>query len=164
MTIHIINLAIYFAFASLLIIVFVYDSRWGLIPDFASYGIFGLAVIRILNSKFQIPDSILNDFLLVLFVFALFFGLWFFSRGRAMGFGDVKLAPAIALFLGWPLGLLAMLFSFWFGALYGILALCWRRGITMKSEISFGPFLVLGAFIALFWGNEVFHWYSQLLL
>ncbi len=157
------SIFLYFIFASFLIIAFVYDARWGLIPNFISYGIFGLALIRILYSIFYIPNSVSYDVFLAFFVFVLFGGLWFFSRGRAMGFGDVKLAPAIALFLGWPLGFLATLFSFWFGALYGILILFRRRGVTLKSEIPFGPFLVLGAVIALLYGSGIWVWYQHIL-
>lgn len=152
-----------FIFVSLLIVAFVYDARWGLIPDFVSYGILGLALIRILFSIFYFLNSVFNDFLLAFFVFVLFGGLWFFSKGRAMGFGDVKLAPAISLFLGWPLGFLAALFSFWLGALYGILVLLIGKGMTMKSEIPFGPFLAAGALMALVYGNTIWVWYQHIL-
>lgn len=159
---------LYFIFASLLVIAFVYDARYGLIPDFVSYGIFGLAVVRFLSvflySKFNTLNSIFNDLLLAFVVFVLFGGLWFFSRGRAMGFGDVKLAPVIALFLDWPIGVFAILFSFWLGALCGILIIFRRKGFTLKSEIPFGPFLVCGAFIALLYGNAIWSWYQDLLL
>lgn len=84
-----------------------------------------------------------------------FFALWLVSKGRWMGLGDIKLAVVI----GWMLGLLggfsALIFGVWAGALVslviiGITRLVSRRsGLTMKSEIPFGPFLAAGALFVL---------------
>ncbi|OGZ97765.1 MAG: hypothetical protein A3G49_03665 [Candidatus Sungbacteria bacterium RIFCSPLOWO2_12_FULL_41_11] len=176
----IINLLYYFIFASLLIVAFVYDFKHKLIPDFTSYGIFTLAAIRIIslfiihNSSFIILSY---DFLAALAVLVLFGGIWYFFQGRAMGFGDVKLAPAITLFLGFSNGILAILLSFWLGSIIGLLLIGYSKfrswhnkdrglvgGFSLKSEIPFGPFLVLGALIALLWGEKIISLYFQFLL
>jgi prepilin signal peptidase PulO-like enzyme (type II secretory pathway) len=71
-----------------------------------------------------------------------FFLIWFLSKGRAMGFGDVLLA----LVLGWLLGIensIAMLFvSFWIGGLVGIFLLALTKKYSLKSEVPFAPFMI----------------------
>ncbi len=83
---------------------------------------------------------------------AFLFALWYFSGGRAMGFGDVKLIGATALMLGFPLSVVGLVFAFWLGGIWGLLLLAVRaRG--MHSRIAFGPFIVAGGILAYFYGN-----------
>ena len=100
---------------------------------------------------------------LAVVAFAVFAALWFFSKGRAMGFGDAELAAAIALLLGFSKGLAALLFAFWAGALVGIFLILLGR-YKLKSEIPFGPFLSGGALAALIWGDAVIQGYLSFLL
>ena len=80
------------------------------------------------------------------------------TRGQGMGEGDIKLAFLIGLITGWPHGVTALFLSFIIGALFGsLLVLLRRKG--MKEAIPFGPFLSLGAVIALLWGEPLLNWY-----
>ena len=64
-----------------------------------------------------------------------------------MGRGDADLAFFLALFLGYPLSLFMLVGSFWLGAVVGIILLIlFSKKFTIKSEVPFGPFLVLSAF------------------
>ena len=77
-----------------------------------------------------------------------------------MGFGDVKLAILMGLLLGMPNVFVALFLAFLFGAIIGlILMVCGRKGL--KSEIPFGPFLIVGTFIALFFGDQIIQWYTN---
>ena len=78
-----------------------------------------------------------------------------------MGIGDIKLAFLMGLLLGFPNILVALFFSFLIGAIIGIGLILAKRK-TMKSEVPFGPFLVIGTFIALFWGQQIINWYWNL--
>lgn len=106
------------------------------------------------------------DFLIGPILF-IFFGLiWFITRGRAMGLGDAKLSLAIGLLLGAPMGLSAFVLAFWIGSVFAISLMLLARlmkksdksflgrakKLTIKSEIPFAPFLVLGA-----WASLIFH-------
>lgn len=71
-----------------------------------------------------------------------------------MGFGDVKLAFNIGFLLGWQGGFLALYFAFISGALVGLI-LIFLRKTKLKSKIAFGPFLVIGILIMLFWQREI---------
>lgn len=140
----------------LLLSLSIYDIRHMIIPDGMLY-VLG-AVVLTWNSVGLWGDwhALLMMLISGPLVALPFFLLWLVSRGRWMGFGDIKLSVV----LGWMLGLLggfsALIFGVWAGAIIslaiiGITRLVSRRtGLTMKSEIPFGPFLVAGAFLVLF--------------
>jgi leader peptidase (prepilin peptidase)/N-methyltransferase len=88
-----------------------------------------------------------------------FFGaLYFLSRGRAMGFGDVKLGLAAGILLGWPDIFLAAILSFILGALWGG-GLILMRLKNMKSYLPFGPFIALGVTLVFFFGYDIVNAY-----
>jgi leader peptidase (prepilin peptidase) / N-methyltransferase len=89
-------------------------------------------------------------------VFALFFLLAFISP-RSLGFGDVKLAGVLALFLGyqgWGVVLLGFVGGFALGALTATVLLAGRR-VGWKGELAFGPALIAAAIIAASVGHRV---------
>ena len=77
----------------------------------------------------------------------------------AMGFGDVKLAGVLGAMLGAQNLLLALFLAFIFGAIGGLLGKALGRG----RVVPFGPYLVLGALAALFYGTPLVTWYLGLL-
>jgi len=156
----------YFIISCFLIIVFVYDLKHFIIPDRVIY----LAIIitflyNIFHSLFIIHNSkFLIQSLSSAFGAALFFLLIVLvSRGRWMGVGDIKLAFLMGLFLGWPNILVALFLAFFIGAVIGIILMVLKKK-NLKSEIPFGPFLVTGTFLALFWGEKIIHWYLNFVL
>lgn len=154
----------YLAILALLVCIAVYDMFHTMIPDEWAYAFAGLAFI----SQFLLPFS--GEFDPWWFIFAgpaaaaPLFALWLFSGGRWMGLGDAKLALGIGWLLGPALGLFAVFAAFVIGAFVSVPLLSfsspvwekfsewfiqhhsWRMsgaGFTMKSEIPFGPFLIL---------------------
>lgn len=93
---------------------------------------------------------------------AIMLVLYFASRG-GMGEGDVKLAPALGIWLGLDQGLLCLLLAFVSGGVVGALLLLCRRG-KLKQAIPFGPFLCAAAVAAYFWGIEIIAWYWRMIL
>lgn len=90
---------------------------------------------------------------------ALFFWLLIvFTRGKGMGWGDVKLAVFIGLVLGFPGSVIGVLLSFLLGSVYGIAMILLGRK-RFGQTIPFGPFLALGSALALFFGEGLFNWY-----
>lgn len=74
----------------------------------------------------------------------------FLSRGRAMGLADTPLAFGLALLVG-PAAFSGFIFSFWIGAVIGIVVLARRpRGSRMGVEVPFAPFLAAGFLLAYF--------------
>lgn len=78
----------------------------------------------------------------------------------AMGFGDVKLAAVLGAFLGWEKFLVGLFLAVSLGALFGIV----QRIAGGGRLIPFGPYLLAGALLALFFGDAVINWYFGLLL
>ncbi len=78
----------------------------------------------------------------------------------AMGFGDVKLAAVLGAVLGWEKFLVGLFFAVSIGALFGIV----QRLAGGGRLIPFGPYLLAGALLALFFGDAVISWYFGLLL
>lgn len=67
-----------------------------------------------------------------------------------LGMGDVKLAFALSLTLGWPQALTATVVGLWAGGLYALYLLLTRRA-RKTDGIPLGPFLVLGLVVAAVW-------------
>jgi leader peptidase (prepilin peptidase)/N-methyltransferase len=97
-------------------------------------------------------------------LFAFYAGLSLLYPG-GMGFGDVKLAGLLGLFLGW-LGwspvLVGTFAGFAVGGLVGVGLLLTRRA-TGKTAIPFGPSMLAGAMLALFAAGPIATWYGSLL-
>ena len=142
------------------IVIFVADMAYQIIPNGAVLvltllGFFMVALrngfVCLQNGFCASSSSIgaLNDIAASAGFTLFLFALWFFSHGKAMGFGDVKLIGATSLVLGFPASLIAFLFSFWLGGIAGIILLLACRS-TLTSKIPFGPFILLGSVLAFF--------------
>jgi prepilin signal peptidase PulO-like enzyme (type II secretory pathway) len=99
------------------------------------------------------------DGLLGLIVPTLFFGLLFFgSRGRWLGGGDLRIGLIMGAVLGYPMVILGLFLGYVFGAVFSVVGLLTKK-VTRKSKIPFAPFLLLGTYVTLFWGEIVWEWY-----
>jgi len=145
------------AIASLLMVIFVYDIRHTIIPDTIVYLFIILSLISIVWRMMTMPGfSPISAVIGGVFVALPFFLLWAFSKGRLMGFGDVKLTLGIGWLLGLTGGFSALLFAFWIGGLFGLFLLGLSRKYSMRSQIPFAPFLILGTFIVGVYGVTIF--------
>lgn len=135
---------------TLLVFLIVFDLKYLILPDFA---VIILIVISFLGVIFDEPNIIPylvsaiagSGFLLILYLI---------TKKKGIGFGDVKLAIFMGLFLGWPKIILAMYIAFISGAIVGIIGIFLKK-INKKSQIAFGPFLILGTIIAWLWGKQI---------
>lgn len=163
----------------LLLVIAVYDLRHKIIPDsFALLlSVLGLAraLVALTGSAGATPAFDLNAVAaewwspwlnlaagpLLALPFAL---LWLLSRGRAMGLGDAKLAVGLGFAFGLGYGLTGIVLGFWIGALMSFALLLITRfrrnsgGITMKSELPFAPFLVLGTLVTYIFDLNITSW------
>lgn len=132
--------------------IFVYDLKHKIIPDGWTFSALVTALIYSALFGVGLKMSLLG--MLVVPIPLLL--IYLISRGRAMGFGDVKFNLFMGALLGISGGMLALMFSFWIGGIVGIYLLIAPyilksknnlKKINRKSEIAFGPFLILGTFI-----------------
>lgn len=147
----------------MLIVLAVYDLRWLLLPDkvmvplIVVAGIYAVTLAVLTGSMKILWMSLLAAIL----VGGAFYALVFFSKGRAMGGGDIKLAFAMGLMLGLQSTAVAMLLAFNVAALVGIVLIALKRR-GRKDQIPFGPFLVGGTVVAFLFGRQIFDWYLRL--
>ncbi|MEK7118915.1 MAG: prepilin peptidase [Patescibacteria group bacterium] len=139
---------------SSLLVMFVADLKYQIIPDsMIIVGIIGvLGVIGILWENILTGAGAAAFFLL----------LYFITRGRGMGLGDVKLAFLLGLLLGYPGIIVGLYAAFLTGAGVGVILMIAKRK-TWKSRVAFGPFLILGAVITLVWKTQILAWWGNFL-
>ena len=81
-----------------------------------------------------------------------------FRKPDAMGGGDVKMMAWLGALFGWVPTLVCIVCASFSGALWGGVALLLRR-LRVDHRIPFGPFLALGMWVAVLWGQQVVSWY-----
>lgn len=95
-------------------------------------------------------------------IISLFFlFLILITKGRGMGFGDVKLGFLIGLVNGFPFSIIAIFIGFVLGAFYSIVLMLSKKK-TMKDTIAFGPFLIMGSLLTFLFGPVLWNWYTEI--
>jgi leader peptidase (prepilin peptidase) / N-methyltransferase len=148
---------LYLIEAGLLVAMTVYDIKHKILPDRFVYTFDVLALIGLFvggSSLLHVPSlyALLAGPILAL-PFAL---LWVISRGRWMGLGDAKLVLGIGWILGISAGLNALILAFWIAAVISViwLLITYKR-FRPRTEIPFGPYLILGMYLVLFFSLQV---------
>lgn len=112
----------------------------------------------VVNIHFNVLTSALAGALVLAIILFLIYA---FSRGKAMGFGDVKLAILIGLMLGLGAGLVGLVLSFIIGALVSLVIVLTTKK-KLKDAVPFGPFLALGVLAVFFFGQIITNFYFSL--
>ena len=145
---------------SLLLVVSVIDIKHHVIPD--EYAL--TAVLLAFVTVFLRADTVAFDGIaLGALIGGGFLALIVFvSREQWMGMGDISLGLIIGLLAGTSGVIAGLTVAFVVGAVVAIgLLLTGRKG--RKDPVPFGPFLVLGAFVATLWGEALVNWYLGLI-
>ena len=95
-------------------------------------------------------------------LWVVFWGYKLATGKDGMGYGDFKLLAAIGAWLGWKMLPVVILLSSLVGAIVGVSLIVFARH-ERNVPIPFGPYLVLGGLIALFWGDQLLNYYLQTL-
>lgn len=156
-----------FVLVSLLIVIAVYDIKHFIMPDVFVGAVAVLSFVQLFipvltggELGFTVPSlgQITAGALLPL----PFLILWLVSKGRWIGFGDIKFMVAMGWLLGLRLGITAVIFAFWIGTLWIICLYIFRSVMRFLStrrlvgldlhriigkEIPFAPFLILATLI-----------------
>lgn len=144
-------LVFYLFIISCMTIIFLSDIKFGIIPDKVVYP----ALVVTLFFHILIHVNFLSQFIFsALGAGAFFFLLFLITKGKGMGFGDVKFALLMGLLLGFPAIIYALYIAFLTGAFVSLILIMWGKK-HVKSTVPFGPFLVLGTLAALFFLNQV---------
>jgi leader peptidase (prepilin peptidase)/N-methyltransferase len=146
----------------LLIVIFFIDLKHRIIPDVITLpGI----VLGFFFSFFVESPSVVNSLVGifvggVLFYLSAVLGEFLFKK-ESMGGGDIKLAMMLGVFLGWQKILLVLLLSALLGTIVGTTALFFSKNVKETRMIPFGPFLALGAILAVFLGDMLISAYIK---
>jgi leader peptidase (prepilin peptidase)/N-methyltransferase len=163
----VVDTMILLAVFSTLIVIGVYDLRHQIIPDglVVLFSILGLTQFFLSVPSLTLALHMPYAWTLLAgpMLFFPFWALWYVSRGRWLGLGDGKLALGIGWFLGATLGGSAVILAFWIGAVYALAIMAIQKilhstknKLSFKSEIPFGPFLIIGVVIVYFTGVNLF--------
>lgn len=138
----------YFILLSSCIVIVVADAKYHIIPDHATLA-FVMAGFMIANNH-SIQTQLGGGVVLFLILMCVFL----VTRGKMMGFGDVKLAFGMGILFGVHDGLVSLYLSFLTGGLFSIGLL--STGVSkLKSKIAFGPFMIIGTLLMLFMGDRI---------
>jgi len=151
--VFIVHYLLFIILFSSLFVIFISDLKYEIIPmETIISGYLSAICIHLLNYT-NLMDST-NYFLSGLFSGLFFFCLWFFSKGKAMGDGDIYLASLLGFLIGFPYFLIFLYGAFLTGALLGIILILGRKK-SLKAHIPFGPFLIVGYGVTLLWGDTI---------
>ncbi len=153
---------VYFLFFASLMAVTLIDFSHQIVPD--AITIPGM-ICGLVASSTVLPSGVVNALIGLFLGGGLFYLLAILSerflKKEGMGGGDIKLIAMIGAFLGWQEMLLSMFLASLTGSVTGLLLILLRKK-RREDPLPFGPFLALGALVALFFGDEILYRYFML--
>jgi prepilin signal peptidase PulO-like enzyme (type II secretory pathway) len=153
------QLIVWLAAGVVLAMLFSYDYKWFLLPNVLNFTLallgFTYFALHILIVG-DITGAMLLSFGGALLIMSGLYGvLYLFSKGAWIGLGDVKLGVGLALFLvDWQLAFLALFLANFIGVI-AILPRLMTGKLNRKTQIPFGPFLIVGTTIAVLFGDRI---------
>jgi leader peptidase (prepilin peptidase) / N-methyltransferase len=109
---------------------------------------------------FTWPIDLLNLALALLVVCVVFGGQILISKGKWLGTGDFYFSLGMALLLGFEKTLVAIVLSYFIGSIISLILLA-TKILSRKSTLPFTPFLALATLISLYFGNQIWLWYTS---
>ena len=150
-----------------LAIMFAYDTRWFLLPDKVNFAVIGLGLVSAVLTVISAADTveaILSVVGSVAVLSGLYFVLFIASKGRWIGFGDIKLGLGLGLLLAdWRLAIIALFLANFIGCLI-VIPLMVSGKLKRTDHVPFGPLLIAGAIIAKLIGVGIVEFYTLSLM
>ena len=156
-----IPLAYYLFVVSCLIVIFFADLKYGIIPDKI---IFPAIAVSFLYFLINHSSLIINHLFSAVGASLFFLLLFLITKGKGMGFGDVKFAFLMGLILGFPNIIVGLYVAFLTGAIIGCILILWRKKRVFGTAIPFGPFLVIGTLVSIFLGDFLFQNFLRIMV
>lgn len=145
----------YLVETALMVGIFFYDLRYKIIPDTLSIPAILIALAFALITK----NPELTSLGIALAVIIIFFGGQIaISKGKWLGGGDLRLGALLAILLGAKILAVSLIISYFIGASVSI-ALLLSKKATRKTAVPFGPFLITGGLVSLFFGEQILNLY-----
>lgn len=145
--------------AVFLVLLAVFDGHYGFLHDRLLLPLGGLGLA--LEALGLLPWGVAAAAAAAAAAGGAFFLLRFISRG-GLGWGDVKFAAVLGLWLGGRGTLVAVSLAVLLGGILSAMLLL--KGWGSKRAVPFGPFLSAGAYVSYIWGGSLWQWYWGALL
>jgi len=155
------SLIYYLFIISSLIVIFFADLKYGIIPDKIVFPAIFVSAFYLLTMNYQLLTI---NFLSAVGASLFFLILFLITKGKGMGFGDVKFAFLMGLILGFPNIVVGLYAAFLTGAIVGCILILWQKKRIRGTSIPFGPFLVIGSLTAIFFGDVLAQSFLRALL
>ena len=147
------SLAVFFCWGLIALTFIDYDHQ--ILPDEITLPLIWAGLLANLFGIFvPIHDAVIGAISGYMSLWLIYHGFRLITGKEGMGFGDFKLFAAVGAWLGWQVLPLVLLLSATTGSIIGIASIALNR-TSRNQPIPFGPFLALGAFLALLWGNAI---------
>ena len=141
--------------ASALIALSVIDWRTQEIPMGFNIFILLLGLVRLITDLGNWSQYVIGLFAVSGFLYLLFL----ITKGRGIGGGDIKLMAATGLLLGWQLNIIAFLLGCVLGSIIHLTLMAVKKA---NRVLAFGPYLSMGVYIAMIWGEQLVSWYQSM--
>lgn len=141
---------------------FIYDIRWMLLPNVIVFPLIGLSLLGVFlrglmshapllaaAEQIALGAAVLGGFYWVLYTI---------SKGKWVGYGDVKLGLFMGIVLGWQGALFVLFLANIIGFIFVVPGMLIGR-LTRKSKVPFGPFLIIAFLIVGLFGKQLIDWY-----
>lgn len=144
-------------------ILFAYDQKWSLLPNGPMAIFVGLGATYALLGMLETPPTLASLGSMVgslAIMSGIYLGLYVYSRGSWIGFGDIKLGVGLAFFLErWELAFLALFLANLIGTIVALPQLL-RHTLGRKARMPFGPYLIVATVIAVLFGDALIDAYT----
>jgi len=156
-----VSLSFWLIYLAGMAMLFLYDLHWQLLPDKILLPLTLIAVVDVVANRALFAHGgwfALGHAGVGVVVIAGFFGfLYLISKGKWIGFGDVKLGVFMGLVLGMPASLFALIGSYYIAAAI-ILPLFVTKVVTRQSKVPFGPFLLISMVLSFLLNDFLSDW------
>jgi leader peptidase (prepilin peptidase)/N-methyltransferase len=168
---------VYALFGAALIAIFFIDLEHYIIPDqlnlfgiglglaFNAWQIFGEGKswkTDIFGANLPVPSSIVGIVMCGGAFLAIALISYYVFKKEGMGGGDIKLAAAVGALIGTPRAMWSFMLAVLLGTIVGVSLMASKKK-GRKDYVPFGPFMVAGAFVMIFFGDQVMHLWSMYL-
>lgn len=150
---------LYLGISTCMVVIFFSDLKYQLISEKI------LLAMTLFSTIFLLKNPV-DHVGAALFLSFLIYLIYFFTKGKGIGFGDVELAFVMGWFLGLKLGFISLYLSFIIGGGFAIFFVIYQKFLNpkqqkiLKTKIAFGPFMILAIFLAMFFEKQllgIFH-------
>ena len=145
---------LYLGISTCMVVIFFSDLKYQLISEKILLAMTLFSTIFLLKNPLDHVEAAAGLSLLIYLIY-------FFTKGKGIGFGDVELAFVMGWFLGVRMGFISLYLSFLIGGLFAIIFVVYsklaktKNKKIMKTKIAFGPFMISAIFLAMFFEKQL---------